>query len=72
MRRVIASISVLLPTATSLAMQQSAPPLPKVETPGGWPLLGYGFAAVIFVAAVFISVRTSNRQDLDESGAKSP
>jgi hypothetical protein len=32
-------------------------------------LLGYGFAAVIFVAAVFISVRTANRQDLDETGA---
>ncbi len=52
-----------------MAMQQSAPPTPKVETPGGWPLLGYGFAAVIFVAAVFISVRTANRQDLDETGA---
>lgn len=70
MRRFIAAISVLAPTATSLAMQQSAAPLPKVETPSGWPLVGYGFAAVIFVAAVFISVRTSNRQDLDETGAK--
>ncbi|MEY4827325.1 MAG: hypothetical protein RJA12_282 [Planctomycetota bacterium] len=69
MRRVIASIATILPAATCLAMQQSAPPTPKVETPGGWPLLGYGFAAVIFVAAVFISVRTANRQDLDETGA---
>ena len=70
MRRVIASTFVLLPAATRLAMQQSAPPLPRVETPGGWPLIGYGFAAAIFVAAVFISVRTANRQDLDDTGAK--
>jgi len=69
MRRVIASIATVLPTATCLAMQQSAPPTPKVEAPSGWPLIGYAFAAVIFVAAVFISVRTSNRQDLDETGA---
>lgn len=69
MRRVIASIATIVPTATCLAMQQSAPPTPKVETPGGWPLVGYAFAAVIFVAAVFLSVRTANRQDLDETGA---
>jgi len=52
-------------------MQQGAPPTPKVEQPTGWPLVGYALAAVMLVAGVFLSVRTSNRQDLDESGASS-
>ncbi|MFM1830353.1 MAG: hypothetical protein RLZZ558_693 [Planctomycetota bacterium] len=53
-------------------MQQGAPPMPKVEQPSGWPLVGYILAAVMLVAGVFLSVRTSNRQDIDESGASNP
>jgi hypothetical protein len=53
-------------------MQQGAPPTPKLEQPSGWPLVGYILAAVMLVAGVFLSVRTSNRQDIDESGASNP
>jgi len=55
-----------------MAMQQSAPPIPKVETPNGWPLIGYGLAAVLLLAAVFISMKAANREDTEESGVKIP
>jgi hypothetical protein len=72
MVRAVLACALALPTHAAVAMQQGAPPTPKLEQPSGWPLVGYILAAVMMVAAVFLSVRTSNRQDIDESGASNP
>jgi len=72
MFRSIAFIALCVPATVCMAMQQSAPPIPKVETPNGWPLIGYGLAAVLLLAAVFISMKAANREDTEESGVKIP
>lgn len=59
----------LAAVAPALAMQQGAPPVPKVQAPSMWPVLGYIVAAVLFVGAIFLSVQAANRSDLDDSGA---
>ena len=62
----------LAAVAPALAMQQGAPPMPKVQAPSGWPVIGYLIAGVLFVGAVFLSVRAANRSDLDDSGVSQP
>jgi hypothetical protein len=71
MRRNAMFLLSLAAVAPALAMQQGAASGPKVQTPAGWPLLGYLVAGVLFVAAVFLSVHAANRSDLDDSGASS-
>jgi hypothetical protein len=67
MRSLSAAVAPLI-ASSALAMQQTAPPMPKVDQPTGWPLIGYILAAVLLVAGIFVSVRSSNRQEIDESG----
>lgn len=67
--RSVSALVTLLVTGSALAMQQTAPPVPKVQTPSGWPLIGYILAALLLVAGIFVSVLSSNRQILDETGS---
>jgi len=67
--RFLSAACSLLVAGSVLAMQQTAPPMPKVQQLSGWPLIGYILAAVLLVAGIFLSVRSSNRQELDESGS---
>jgi hypothetical protein len=67
MRSLSAALALLI-AGQALALQQTAPPMPKVDQPSGWPVIGYILAAVLLVAGIFISVRSSNRQEVDESG----
>lgn len=67
MRSLSAAVAPFI-ASSALAMQQTAPPMPKVDQPTGWPLIGYILAAVLLVAGIFVSVRSSNRQEIDESG----
>ena len=62
----------LAAVAPALAMQQGTPPMPKITAPSGWPVVGYIIAGVLFVAAVFLTVRGANRSDLDDSGVSQP
>jgi hypothetical protein len=67
--RLVTIACLLLSAGPVLAMQQTAPPMPKVQQPWGWPLVGYILAALLLVGGVLVSVRSPNRKNLDESGA---
>jgi hypothetical protein len=66
--RVASILAVLLPAASALAMQQGTPPTPKVVTPSGWPVIGYAIAGILFVAAVTLSLKSTVRTELDDTG----
>ena len=68
MRRLSTVLAALALSAPVFAMQQGTPPMPKVNTPGGWPIVGYLIAGFMFAAAIGLSLRASNRSDPD-SGA---
>jgi len=68
MRRLSTVVSALALSAPAFAMQQGTPPMPKVNAPGGWPIVGYLIAGLMFAAAIGLSLRASNRSDPD-SGA---
>lgn len=68
MRRLSTALITLALSAPAFAMQQGTPPMPKVTPPGGWPIVGYLIAGLMFAAAIGLSLRASNRSDPD-SGA---
>jgi hypothetical protein len=50
----------------SLALARGdAPPLPDLASPPGWPLVGYGLAFLLVGGAVYVSLYTSKRENLD-------
>ncbi len=51
-----------------LALQQSAPPPVTAAPPPGWPLVGYVFAVLMFVGAIILSVKSSNRSGGGDGG----
>ena len=54
----------LIPATTALAFAD-APPMPELANPGGWPLIGYGLAFVLVGGAVYVSLFTSKRANID-------
>jgi hypothetical protein len=62
-------IAGLLPAASAFALQQGNPPSPKITPPTGWPVIGYLIAAVLFAAAITLSLKTTTRSEVEESGA---
>jgi len=69
--RVLASTLPVLMVSPAMALQQAAKG-PSIQQPSGWPLIGYILTAVLLVGGIFLTVRASNRKDLDESGASNP
>jgi hypothetical protein len=70
MRRLSSVLVVMAVAGPVFAMQQGSPPMPRVSAPGGWPLVGYLVAGLMFAAAIALSLLASNRSDPD-SGALS-
>ena len=68
MRRLCTTLFALAVSAPAFSMQQGTPPMPKVTPPGGWPIVGYLIAGLMFAAAIALSLNASNRSDPD-SGA---
>jgi hypothetical protein len=62
-------LSAILPAASAFAMQQGNPPSPKISAPSGWPVIGYLIAAVLFAVAITLSLKTTTRSEVEESGA---
>jgi|APGre2960657505_1045072.scaffolds.fasta_scaffold92142_2 hypothetical protein len=42
-----------------------APPMPELAGAGSWPLAGYGLAFVLVGGAVYVSLFTSKRTNID-------
>jgi hypothetical protein len=66
--RIASALFGLLIAATALA-QQSNPPTPKVVTPTAWPWGGYAVAAILFAIAIFLSLKSTTRSEVEETGA---
>jgi hypothetical protein len=62
-------VASLLPAASAFALQQGTPPSPKISTPSGWPVIGYLIAALLFGVAITLSLKTTTRSEVEESGA---
>ena len=62
-------LTALLPVASAFAMQQGNPPSPKISAPSGWPVIGYLIAALLFGVAITLSLKTTTRSEVEESGA---
>ena len=57
-------VSTLAISATVLA-RGDTPPMPELNNPSGWPLIGYGLAFLLVGGAVYVSIFTSKRENID-------
>ena len=64
MKMFLKLVVFLTPATTALAFAD-APPMPELANPGGWPLIGYGLAFVLVGGAVYVSLFTSKRANID-------
>ncbi len=51
--------------APSSLAQNDGPPLPAEINPPGWPLIGYGLAFLLVGIAVYVSMYTSKRANIE-------
>ncbi len=66
MKRFFATILFTTVAFAPTALAQGyAPPMPDLNNPSGWPLVGYGLAFLLVGGAVYVSLYTSKRENLD-------
>ncbi|MCE9619705.1 MAG: hypothetical protein K8R92_07325 [Planctomycetes bacterium] len=66
MKRFFAAVLMMAASITPAALARGdAPPMPDLNNPSGWPLVGYGLAFLLVGGAVYVSLYTGKRENLD-------